>query len=402
MPRQLSITPTPFKSSFLSIPPSPFSPRLPITPAVTLVQATTKPPTNAIRAANLRAGTDLVPPPPEPLRWLWQCHKCNRVYPLGVTRRCLDDGHTFCPGMTVVKRSKRNENKRTVRHAACASEFDYQGWKGWGVWRRGVVERVEAAEALMREGQDDGDSSEEEEKSWFGSAWIRKESKGDTHFWNKGEKPAKLKKDCWNRCDYPSECRWGKQFGVQTLVVPATVVPSTPAEQPEAEQPTPLPAPTTDKEKKPATTFDDILIDLSDPTSLDYLSPLSPSDSHAPEARRVTEGETKMTSPYDLVQSAKRRKRKSSGAMPLVPSPLALNPPSTEEEKAPEEVKTPEMLEMEMKEGRPKSRDDLDLDVLSSGKKGGLLGEMGVLQRRADDLVQSWRYARTKFRTGAL
>jgi hypothetical protein len=25
-------------------------------------------------------------------------------------------------------------------------------------------------------------------------------------------------KDCWNRCDYPSECRWGKQFGVDTPV----------------------------------------------------------------------------------------------------------------------------------------------------------------------------------------
>jgi len=27
------------------------------------------------------------------------------------------------------------------------------------------------------------------------------------------------KKDCWNTCDYPSECRWGKQYGVHTPVV---------------------------------------------------------------------------------------------------------------------------------------------------------------------------------------
>lgn len=23
-------------------------------------------------------------------------------------------------------------------------------------------------------------------------------------------------KDCWNRCDYPSECRWGKRVGIHT------------------------------------------------------------------------------------------------------------------------------------------------------------------------------------------
>lgn len=27
-------------------------------------------------------------------------------------------------------------------------------------------------------------------------------------------------KDCWNTCDYPSECRWGKKYGVQTPVEP--------------------------------------------------------------------------------------------------------------------------------------------------------------------------------------
>jgi hypothetical protein len=28
----------------------------------------------------------------------------------------------------------------------------------------------------------------------------------------------RLSKDCWNTCDYPSECRWGKKFGVHTPV----------------------------------------------------------------------------------------------------------------------------------------------------------------------------------------
>ena len=29
---------------------------------------------------------------------------------------------------------------------------------------------------------------------------------------------AGLSKNCWNACDYPSECRWGKKFGVHTPV----------------------------------------------------------------------------------------------------------------------------------------------------------------------------------------
>lgn len=382
MPRQLTITPTPFKSSFLAIPPSPFSPLLPITPAAKIAQQQPKP--SSTRTAHIKASADLQPPPPEPLHWLWQCHKCNRVYKLGVTRRCLDDGHFFCAGTTVVKRTKRNGYKRTVRHAACASEFDYQGWKGWGVWRRGVVERVEAAERLvaMEEGLDSDEStsdSEEEEKNWFGSAWIRKSS--TAKYWEK-PKPLRLRKDCWNRCDYPSECRWGKQFGVQTPVVPQTILPSTPVEKGDV---TPLPAPTTEKEKKPATTFEDILIDITDPLSVDYLAPLSPTNSHSPEVRRVTEGETKMTSPYDLVQSAKRRKRKSSGAMPLVPSPLALNPPSPEEEETPKNINLTQSL------------DDLELDLMCHGRKKDTIGDLSVLQRKADELIASWKSAKTKF-----
>ena len=35
----------------------------------------------------------------------------------------------------------------------------------------------------------------------------------------KGAK-VKTKKDCWKTCDYPSECRWGRQFGVHTPLTP--------------------------------------------------------------------------------------------------------------------------------------------------------------------------------------
>lgn len=313
MPRPLNITPAPFKSSYLAIPPSPFSPRLPITPPST-------PPKDVranIKASQLSATVQLLPPPQQPLPWLWQCHRCSRVYQLGVTRRCLDDGHEFCAGTTVVRRSKRNGHKKVLRHTACASEFDYQGWKAWGTWRRQVAEQVEAAQALMEAEQTFERSIDE--KVWAGQWQNAVRAK---NYW---ERTTKLtQKDCWNTCDYPSECRWGKQYGVATPNS-AVVVPSTSAE-----------AKAVNNKQNSKTSFDDILLslDIENPDSPDYLEPLTassttrPASDPASEGKSVTEGETKMTSRDDLIQSAKRRKRRSSGPAPLVPSPLSSNPPS--------------------------------------------------------------------------
>ena len=44
-----------------------------------------------------------------------------------------------------------------------------------------------------------------------------------------GVAPSKAaKKDCWNTCDYPSECRWGRRFGIHTPVMPAMPPPLLP------------------------------------------------------------------------------------------------------------------------------------------------------------------------------
>ncbi|KAF2729011.1 hypothetical protein EJ04DRAFT_590013, partial [Polyplosphaeria fusca] len=162
--KQLKIYPTPFKPSHLSIPPSPFSPLTPLTlPALPKSFSTYPAPDAAY------------PHPPSPLQWVWQCHQCARIYSLGVTRRCLEDGHLFCSGTTTLKtwRKSMGPRKKVKRHQACGSEFDYQGWKVWGRWRR----------SGHRDSMDDEDGPS---------------------------------KDCWNKCDYPSECRWGRQFGVHT------------------------------------------------------------------------------------------------------------------------------------------------------------------------------------------
>lgn len=94
------------------------------------------------------------------------------------------------------------------------------------------MERVEAAEALMiaeeafektmtrdaihgRTGLEEG--------MWFQGRWT---TRPEERFLKPNAGYAG-KKDCWMRCDYPSECRWGKQFGIQqSSSSPATTVAS--------------------------------------------------------------------------------------------------------------------------------------------------------------------------------
>ena len=108
--------------------------------------------------------------------WVWTCHLCRSHYPLGATRRCLEDGHYFCAGTSIDRLTGT-----TKKHKACASEFDYTGWKTYGDWRRRCHE-------------------EENPDFVHGS------------------------KDCSQHCDHPSECRWtakraakSSRFGDDTL-----------------------------------------------------------------------------------------------------------------------------------------------------------------------------------------
>jgi hypothetical protein len=185
----LQIFATPFKSSFLSIPPSPFSPRTPLTPPLYTRQQAQKP----VQQAPSACSTSTNEAPSSPLAWLWRCHQCHHSYRLGVTRRCLEDGHHFCSGTTsIVSWRKPSNSRKHQNHRACPSEFDYAGWKTVGRWRRGGPRHIT--------------------RSYTGSA---------ANIPNK----APRKQDCWNTCDYPSECRWGKKFGIHTPV--ETVFPST-------------------------------------------------------------------------------------------------------------------------------------------------------------------------------
>jgi hypothetical protein len=202
----LKITPIPYRSSNLAIPPSPFSPRSPLT----LAPRSKKP-----RYATRRGSILTKPPQVAPLQWVWQCHQCRQTYPLGATRRCLEDGHQFCSGTSVVK-SRRHGNRKVVKkHRACASEFDYAAWKTLGEWRRDCLTPT---------------------------------TPSFTH-----------KKDCWHNCNYPSECRWGSKLA-QPQVSP-TIPESPPQTSSKGKKSRQM------KEPGPATTYNQLLQVINHPAT---------------------------------------------------------------------------------------------------------------------------------------
>ncbi|ETI22890.1 hypothetical protein G647_04684 [Cladophialophora carrionii CBS 160.54] len=81
-----------------------------------------------------------LPPPPttRPTEWIWICHLCHSRYALGVTRRCLVDGHYYCSG-----ESDKPSMRKKKKQKACSSEFDYGAWKMWGEWRRKVLRTIQ-------------------------------------------------------------------------------------------------------------------------------------------------------------------------------------------------------------------------------------------------------------------
>lgn len=159
------------------------------------------------------------------MKWLWACHICHRQYNLSVTRRCLDDGHYFCAGTSVV-RSRRDGTKKLRRHKACASEFDYAGWKEWGVWKRNLLtlteqhrERNSPCDSVFEDDDSENDELDEVTNTASAISPIAPGASDHTFSWRSARSPGPVK-DCWNCCDYPSECRWGKEFGVDTPLQP--------------------------------------------------------------------------------------------------------------------------------------------------------------------------------------
>lgn len=116
-----------------------------------------------------------------PFSWHWRCHRCRTRYRLGVTRRCLIDGHIFCSFDTVRNEpeeassepgTQTRKRKRRRQAAFCENRFDHLGWLLQNRWRRQVA--VDEAELQ-------GDVGFQERQKW--------------------------QRNCWVNCDYPLECR---------------------------------------------------------------------------------------------------------------------------------------------------------------------------------------------------
>ncbi|KAI4252600.1 MAG: hypothetical protein LQ352_004202 [Teloschistes flavicans] len=124
--------------------------------------------TNTVDSSTVLNGQPL-----SPYKWMWYCHQCRTGYEVGVTRRCLIDDHVLCYGSTIRKKSKKSKKPKKVR--ACQSEFDYIGWQTWGAWKRQ---------------QTASDSPAKEQP----------------------------KRNCFNNCDWPSQCRWAPKQQEQAAV----------------------------------------------------------------------------------------------------------------------------------------------------------------------------------------
>ncbi|KAL1966925.1 hypothetical protein VTN77DRAFT_3669 [Rasamsonia byssochlamydoides] len=121
---------------------------------------------------NSQAKGGMPPKPRTPLPWTWTCHWCGHEYRLGVTRRCLRDGHYFCPGRMYDRKGKRY----------CRSEFDFAGWIETNAWRREIRELKEEEQNKMK---------------------MMKRP-----FWARRPKP-QPRGNCWEDCAYPSACHHG-------------------------------------------------------------------------------------------------------------------------------------------------------------------------------------------------
>jgi hypothetical protein len=92
------------------------------------------------------------------------------------------------------------------------------------VWKRNLLtlteqqkQRESPCDSVFDDSDDEDEALEEVSSTVSVVSPIVVGVSGHTSSW-RVVKPLKPVKDCWNRCDYPSECRWGKRFGVDTPV----------------------------------------------------------------------------------------------------------------------------------------------------------------------------------------
>ena len=269
----------------------------------------------------------------------------------------------------------------------------------------------EMEEAVESEGEyvDGGDvpralfAAVPEEGVWFAGGWGRK---GEVITRREAVVP---EKDCWGMCDYPSECRWGKQFGaaqtqaqVQVVVAPAAVVSPPPPPPPLSMVSEPVAKDLERRSKTTAKKLSTLPTMIEEIPEADEIDEPANHHRHEDPSPTTAQETTKKPTFDDLLESAKRRKRRSASG--TLPSPLASNPPSPtgqieqEEEKDLQAAASADTLQ--------KAFDDFELDlkksigrasVLLNGFVLGLEGS-GVLseEEKAEAFVKGLRVMERK------
>ncbi|CAF9903155.1 MAG: hypothetical protein GOMPHAMPRED_000110 [Gomphillus americanus] len=145
------------------------------------------------------------PPPEIPSRWLWRCHLCSLSYPIGTTRRCLNDGHYFCAGTTINKRTGKKKP-----HSPCGSTFDYIGWQEYGDWRRHERDlRAKAANtSLPPKPFRTGPLKKPTRQTSSSSKTKETNLMPNPHFPAPTLIAPPTQPNCEHNCNFPSECRW--------------------------------------------------------------------------------------------------------------------------------------------------------------------------------------------------
>lgn len=237
-----------------------------------------------------------------------------------------------------------------------------------------------------------------QEGVWFSGSWGRKSEVTAREVMTLPEK------DCWGTCDYPSECRWGKQFGAAQTQAQAQAVVAPAANS----SPPPPPSP-------PASVVDEpVAKDIERPTksaeklamlpatieeTLEADEDIEISDHIHEDVSAAVHETTKKPTFDDLLESAKRRKRRSAGG--TLPSPLASNPPSPtgQEEEQAQTAASAHTLQ--------KAFDDFELDlkksigrasVLLNGFVLGLKGSGLSEEEKAEAFVKGLKTDRKKKR----
>ncbi|KAF4983972.1 hypothetical protein FZEAL_726 [Fusarium zealandicum] len=135
--------------------------------------------------------------------WQWQCHRCQVMYNIAVTRRCLSCTATLSIGTSRSSPRRRRRRLRANKKTPNV-EFDYDFWTIKNDWSRFRTAFVEDPAAWKRRSMRElGDSSGKERK--VKRAQLEHERRLEITE-ERRRRFVRKTYNCEKDCDYPSQC----------------------------------------------------------------------------------------------------------------------------------------------------------------------------------------------------